>query len=52
MKNNVITHSYESARIYRNNYKPSLNVFRLLRSVLGVLISGQGLAANRYQRRK
>jgi len=52
MKNNIIAHGYESARIYRNNYKPSLNVIRLLKSVLGVLISGQGLAANRYQRIK
>lgn len=52
MKHDIITHGYQSARIYKNQYKPTLNVFRFLRSVLGVLITGQGLAANKYHRRK
>ena len=45
MKNNFISHSHESARIYRNHYKPSFNLFKLLFSFLGVLISGQSPAA-------
>jgi len=49
MKNKVIAHSHEAARIYKHNYKPSLNIFRLFRSVLGVLITGQPLAARRYR---
>jgi hypothetical protein len=48
MKNRVISHVHEQARIYRHHYKPSLNVLRLIRSVLSVFISGQSLVANKY----
>ena len=40
MKNKNLVHYHESARIYRNYYKPSFNIIRLLKSVLAVFISG------------
>jgi hypothetical protein len=52
MKNKNIVHSHEEARIYRSYYKPSLNLFRLLRSVLSVFVSGSGAAAGNSLRRK
>lgn len=52
MKNKNIAHAHEEAKIYRHYYKPSLNVFRLLRSVLGVVISGSSHAAGSFPRRK
>lgn len=52
MKNRVIVHGHEEARIYKKHYKPSLNLLRLLRSVLGVFITGQGLAAHKYHYRR
>lgn len=52
MKNKVIVHGHEEARIYKQNYTPSLNVTRLLRSVLGVIITGQSLAAHKYHYRR
>lgn len=52
MKNKVIVHGHEEARIYKQNYVPSFNVTRLLRSVLGVIITGQSLAAHKYHYRR
>ncbi|HMU45062.1 MAG TPA: hypothetical protein PKC72_01780 [Chitinophagaceae bacterium] len=52
MKNRNLVHLHESARIYRHYYKPSFNIFRLLKSVLSVFISGSSPAAGVYQRRK
>ena len=52
MKNRNIVHSHEEARIYRSYYKPSLNIFRLIRSVLSVFVSGSGAAAGNNVRRK
>lgn len=52
MKNRVIVHGHEEARIYKQNYRPSFNLTRLLRSVLGILISGQSLAAHKYHYRR
>lgn len=48
MKNRRIEHSFNEARIYKDYYRPSLNPIRLLRSVLGVLISGNSIAAHNY----
>lgn len=48
MKNKSIVHTHEEAKIYRNNYEPSLNIFRFLRSVLTVLLSGSSSAAHGY----
>lgn len=51
MKNKHLVHYHESARIYRNYYKPSLNIIRLLKSVLAVFISGANPAASEGFRR-
>ncbi|HEY0433281.1 MAG TPA: hypothetical protein VGC95_05385 [Chitinophagaceae bacterium] len=48
MKNKPLIHSHEEARIYRHYYKPSLNIVRLLRSVLCVIISGSSPSAHGY----
>lgn len=52
MKNRVVVYGHEEAKIYKHHYKPSLSIFRLLRSVLGVIISGQSLAAHKYHYRR
>lgn len=52
MKNRRLTHHYEQAKIYRHHYKPSLNLFRLFKSVLSVFISGTAAAASGYHRPK
>jgi hypothetical protein len=48
MKNRHITHSREQVEIYKDYYKPSLNLWRFAKSILGVLISGSGSAAHHY----
>ncbi len=40
MKNKSAEFSREEARIYKNYYRPSFNIFRIFKSILGVLISG------------
>ena len=52
MKNRVIAHGYEEAKIYKNNYTPSFSLLRLIRAILGVAISGQSLAAHKYNYRR
>ena len=52
MKNRVIVHGHEEAQIYKHNYKPSFSILRLLRSVLGVIVTGQSLAAHKYHYRR
>lgn len=52
MKNKSIVHSHEEAKIYRSYYKPSLNIFRLMFSVLSVFVSGSSPAASSGFRRK
>ena len=52
MKNRNLVHAHESAKIYRHYYKPSFNIFRLLKGVLSVLITGSSAAASSYARRK
>jgi hypothetical protein len=48
MKNKSIIHTHEEAKIYQHYYKPSLNIFRFFKSVLGVIISGSSPAAHGY----
>lgn len=48
MKNRRITHCKEQVEIYKEYYKPSLNLWRFAKSILGVLISGSGAAAHHY----
>ena len=52
MKNRVIVHGHEEAKIYKHNYMPSLSIARLLRAVLGVIVTGQSLAAHKYHYRR
>jgi len=52
MKNKIIVHGHEEAKIYKHNYKPSLSFIRLLRSVLGVILTGQSQAAHKYLYRR
>ncbi|HEX2631026.1 MAG TPA: hypothetical protein VHM26_18545 [Chitinophagaceae bacterium] len=51
MKNRNISHSHEQAKIYHSYYKPSFNVIRLLKSVLGIFITGSSAAASTYRRK-
>lgn len=48
MKNRKFIHTHEEARIYRKNYRPSLNVFRFLKSILCVVLSGSSASAHGY----
>ena len=52
MKNKVISHGHQEARIYKHHYRPSFSVARLLHAVLGVIITGQSLAAHKYRYRR
>lgn len=52
MKNKNLVHYHESARIYRNYYKPSFNFIRLLKSVLSIVISGNNPVATDMYKRK
>ncbi|HSU28626.1 MAG TPA: hypothetical protein VLJ68_09615 [Chitinophagaceae bacterium] len=47
-----IAHAHREAKIYRHHYKPSLNLFRFLKSILGIFISGTSPAANSFYNRK
>ncbi len=48
MKNKRITHSREQVEIYKAYYRPSFNLLRFAKSILGVLISGSGSVAHHY----
>jgi len=48
MKNRNIVHSHEEAEIYREYYRPSLNVWRFTKSILGVLIFGSSTVPNSH----
>jgi hypothetical protein len=52
MKNRNIAYAHEQAKIYHSYYKPSLNIFRLLKSILSIFISGSSPAAHAHPRRK
>jgi len=51
MKNRSIVHRHEEAKMYRNYYKPSLNLIRLFKSILSVIISGSSPAAGAMRRK-
>jgi hypothetical protein len=52
MKNRRLTLHNEQAKIYRNHYKPSVNMVRLVKSVLSIVISGSSVApAGNYRKR-
>jgi hypothetical protein len=51
MKNKRIVHAHEEAKIYHDYYKPSFNIFRLIKAVLSVFISGTSPAGSTTMRR-
>lgn len=48
MKNKHISHCRQEVEIYKDYYKPSFNLGRFMKSVLGVLIFGSGTVARHY----
>lgn len=48
MKNRNTVHAREAVKIYEGHYKPSFNLFRFTKSILGVLISGNSPVAHSY----
>lgn len=48
MKNRRIVHARQEVKIYEDYYKPSFNLFRFLKSILGVLIFGRFSVAHSY----
>jgi len=49
MKNRQrFTHYRDEVKIYRDHYKPSLNVFRFAKSILGVIMYGSTSVAHSY----
>ena len=48
MKNRNTKHGRQEVKIYEAYYKPSLNIGRFIKSVLGVLIFGRSTVAQSY----
>lgn len=48
MKNKRIEHARNEVKIYESYYKPSLNLLRFTKSILGVLIFGRTSVAEHY----
>ena len=48
MKNRNIVHAHQEVEIYRDYYKPSFNLWRFMKSILGLLIFGSSTVANSY----
>ena len=48
MKNRNIVHAHQEVEIYRAYYRPSLNMWRFTKSILGLLIFGSSTVANSY----
>ncbi|MFN2440261.1 MAG: hypothetical protein ABR503_13745 [Chitinophagaceae bacterium] len=48
MKNRGIAHSRREAEIYKAYYKPSFNLLRFFKSILGVFLFGKSTVAHHY----
>jgi hypothetical protein len=48
MKNRSIVHAHQEVEIYKQYYKPSFNMGRFMKSILGVLIFGNSYVARSY----
>jgi len=48
MRNRHILHARQEVKIYEDYYKPSINPWRFLKSILGVLISGSSPVAQTF----
>ncbi len=52
MKNREIIHARQEVKIYSAYYKPSLNPWRFMKSILGLLLFGTTTAASQATYRK
>lgn len=52
MKNKNIVHAKQAARIYSHAYKPSANVWRFMKSILGALFYGSSTPNDYAQHRR
>jgi hypothetical protein len=52
MKNRNISHAHQEVEIYKAYYRPSLNIVRLAKSFLGVLILGQSTVSRNYTQKR
>lgn len=48
MKNRGIAHSRREVEIYKAYYKPSFNLWRFFKAILGVFIFGRSSVAHNY----
>ena len=48
MKNRNIVHAHQEAEIYKEYYKPSFNMWRFTKSILGVLLFGRSTVVRSY----
>ncbi|MFL5807956.1 MAG: hypothetical protein ACJ749_00465 [Flavisolibacter sp.] len=48
MKNRNIVHARQEVKIYKDYYKPSFNLWRFAKSILGLLLFGSSTVANSY----
>lgn len=48
MKNRNIVHAHQEVEIYREHYRPSFNMWRFTRSILGVLLFGSSTVARSH----
>jgi hypothetical protein len=48
MKNKSIAHSRREVEIYKAYYKPSFNLLRFIKAILGVLLFGRTSVAEHY----
>ena len=48
MKNKRIKHARQETKIYESYYRPSFNLWRFLKSILGVVIFGRSTVASTY----
>jgi hypothetical protein len=48
MKNRNIVHARQEVKIYSDYYKPSFNLWRFAKSILGLLLFGSSTVANSY----
>lgn len=48
MKNRKILKARQDAKMYEDYYKPSFNLWRFFRAIIGVLVFGQATVAESY----
>jgi alpha-N-acetylglucosamine transferase len=48
MKNRNILHARQEVKIYRQYYQPTFNLWRVMKSILGLLFFGTSTVANSY----